>query len=44
MCMKKVLKYTLNDGKEIETITRDCAQQKKIEQVLLLLLENYFEL
>lgn len=33
MCMKKVFKYELLDGKIVETVSRDCASQKYTEQV-----------
>lgn len=37
MCMKKVYRYKLMDGKTIETVSRDCAKQKYTHQVILLL-------
>lgn len=33
MCMKKVFRYQLQDGTNIETINRNCADQKFTEQV-----------
>lgn len=33
MCMKKVYKMQLLDGRMIETVSRDCAQQKYEEEV-----------
>lgn len=33
MCMKKVYRYQLMDGKTIETVSRNCANQKYTHQV-----------
>lgn len=33
MCMKKVYRYQLLDGTKIETVSRNCANQKYTEQV-----------
>lgn len=33
MCMKKVYRLQLLDGKTVETVSRDCAKQKYSEQV-----------
>ncbi|GAB0091614.1 uncharacterized protein DMENIID0001_064700 [Sergentomyia squamirostris] len=33
MCMKKIFRLRLMNGEEIETVTRDCAQQKRTEEV-----------
>lgn len=33
MCLKKVYRYQLNDGTNVETVSRNCAQQKHTEQV-----------
>lgn len=33
MCMKKVYRYQLLDGRSIETVSRNCANQKYTEQV-----------
>lgn len=33
MCLKKVFWYTLQDGTKIETVSRNCADQKYTEQV-----------
>lgn len=33
MCMKKVYRYQLQDGTVVETVSRNCAQQKHTEQV-----------
>lgn len=33
MCMKRVLSYQLQDGTKIETVNRNCADQKSTEQV-----------
>lgn len=33
MCMKKVFWYQLQDGTKIETVSRNCADQKYTEQV-----------
>lgn len=33
MCMKKVFQYELQDGQKIETVSRNCADQKHTEQV-----------
>lgn len=35
MCMKKVYRYQLNDGTAVETVSRNCAQQKFTEQVII---------
>lgn len=34
MCMKKIFKYELLDGKVVETVTRNCADQRYTEQVI----------
>lgn len=33
MCLKKVFRYQLQNGVQVETVNRDCAQQKHTEQV-----------
>uniref|UniRef100_A0A1B0DLG7 Protein quiver n=2 Tax=Phlebotomus papatasi TaxID=29031 RepID=A0A1B0DLG7_PHLPP len=33
MCMKKIFRLRLMNGQEVETVTRDCAQQKRTEEV-----------
>lgn len=33
MCMKKIYRYQLMDGKTIETVSRNCASQKNTQQV-----------
>lgn len=35
MCMKKVFRYQLQDGTNIETVNRNCADQKFTEQVVI---------
>lgn len=34
MCMKKIFRYQLQDGTNIETVNRNCADQKFTEQVV----------
>lgn len=34
MCMKKLFQYQLQDGTKIETVSRKCADQKHIKQVI----------
>lgn len=36
MCLKKVYRLRLNDGTEQETVSRDCAKQKRTEEVNIL--------
>uniref|UniRef100_A0A1B0CGM9 Putative conserved secreted protein n=1 Tax=Lutzomyia longipalpis TaxID=7200 RepID=A0A1B0CGM9_LUTLO len=33
MCMKKIFRLKLMNGQEVETVTRDCAQQKRTDEV-----------
>ncbi|XP_059617215.1 uncharacterized protein LOC132262095 [Phlebotomus argentipes] len=33
MCMKKIFRLRLMNGQEVETVTRDCAQQKRTDEV-----------
>lgn len=42
MCMKKVFRYQLQDGTNIETVNRNCADQKYTEQVRKYLLNCCF--
>lgn len=41
MCMKKIYKYELLDGSVVETVTRNCADQRYTEQVINLKWTNF---